>query len=133
MHQLQYIPLALPFFLFLVGLFLLLVVLIQIHVLQYAYAKLGLSSGTALFLLFASLIGSYFNIPVTELSEREVMSGRVISAFGMRYVVPVVVDWPRTVVAVNIGGAVIDLNALGMAKDAFRVEARLDGFEAWQK
>ena len=107
MHQLQYIPLALPFFLFLVGLFLLLVVLIQIHVLQYAYAKLGLSSGTALFLLFASLIGSYFNIPVTELSEREVMSGRVISAFGMRYVVPVVVDWPRTVVAVNIGGAVI--------------------------
>jgi uncharacterized membrane protein len=107
MYQLQYIPLALPFFLFLVGLFLFLVVLIQIHVLQYAYAKLGLSSGAALFLLLASLIGSSFNIPITELPEREVMSGQVISAFGMRYVVPLVVDWPRTVIAVNIGGAVI--------------------------
>ena len=45
MNELQYIPLALPFFLFLVGLFLVIVVLIQIHALQYAYAKLGLSSG----------------------------------------------------------------------------------------
>jgi uncharacterized membrane protein len=25
----------------------------------------------------------------------------------MRYVVPLVTDWPRTVIAVNIGGAVI--------------------------
>ena len=107
MYELQYVPLALPFFLFLVGLFLFIVVLIQLHVLQYAYAKLGLSSGAALFLLLASLIGSYFNIPVAELSEREVRSGQVIDFFGMRYVVPVVTDWPRTVIAVNVGGAVI--------------------------
>ena len=43
MYELQYFPLALPFFFFLVGLVLFLVVLVQIHVLQYAYAKLGLS------------------------------------------------------------------------------------------
>jgi len=103
MQELQYLPLALPFFLFLVGLFLFIVVLIQVHVLQYAYAKLGLSSGAALFLLFASLVGSYFNIPLTELPEREVRSGQVVEFFGMRYVVPVVVDWPRTVIAVNAG------------------------------
>jgi uncharacterized membrane protein len=30
-----------------------------------------------------------------------------VTFFGMRYVVPVVVDWPGTVVAVNLGGAVI--------------------------
>jgi uncharacterized membrane protein len=107
MYELQYVPLALPFFLFLVGLFLFIVVLIQVHVLQYAYAKLGLSSGAALLLLLASLIGSYFNIPITELPEREVRSGQVIDFFGMRYVVPLVTDWPRTVIAVNIGGAVI--------------------------
>ena len=105
--QLHYIPLALPFFLFLAGLLLFLVVLIQIQVLQYAYSKLGLSSGAALLLLLVSLIGSYFNIPITELSEREVRSGQVIDFFGMRYVVPLVTDWPRTVIAVNIGGAVI--------------------------
>src|SRR6516165_9745543 len=107
MYELQYLPLALPFFLFLVGLFLFIVVLIQVHVLQYAYAKLGLSSGAALLLLFASLVGSYFNIPLTELPEREVRSGQVVEFFGMRYVVPVVVDWPRTVIAVNVGGALI--------------------------
>ena len=93
--QLHYIPLALPFFLFFAGLLLFLVVLIQIHVLQYAYSKL------------ASLIGSYFNIPITELPEREVRSGQVIDFFGMRYVVPLVTDWPRKVIAVNVGGAVI--------------------------
>jgi uncharacterized membrane protein len=107
MYELQYVPLALPFFLFLVGLFLLIVVLIQIRVLQYAYAKLGLSSGAALLLLLASLIGSYFNIPLAELPEREVRSGQVVEFFGMRYVVPVVADWPRTVIAVNVGGALI--------------------------
>jgi uncharacterized membrane protein len=107
MYQLQYVPLALPFFLFLVGVFLFLVVLIQIHALQYAYAKLGLSSSVALLLLLASLIGSYFNIPLTELSEHEVRSGEIIQIFGMRYVVPVVTDWPKTVIAVNIGGALI--------------------------
>jgi len=83
------------------------VVLVQIRVLQYAYTKLGLSSGTALLLLLASLIGSYFNIPLAELPEREVRSGQVVEFFGMRYVVPVVADWPRTVIAVNVGGALI--------------------------
>jgi uncharacterized membrane protein len=107
MYELQYIPLALPFFLFFVGLFIFLVVLIQLHVLQFAYAKLGLSSGAALLVLLASLIGSYFNIPLAELPEREVRSGQVIEFFGMRYIVPLVTDWPRTVIAVNIGGAVI--------------------------
>jgi uncharacterized membrane protein len=107
MYELQYVPLALPFFLFLVGVFLFIVVLIQIHVLRYAYAKLGLSSGAALLLLLASLIGSYFNIPLTELPEHEVRSDQVVEFFGMRYVVPLVTDWPRTVIAVNVGGAVI--------------------------
>src|SRR4029453_8779997 len=107
MYELQYVPLALPFFVLFVGLFVFLVILIQLHILHYAYAKLGLSSGAALLVLLASLIGSYFNIPLTELPEREVRSGQVIEFFGMRYVVPLVADWPRTVIAVNIGGAVI--------------------------
>ena len=105
--QLHYIPLALPFFLFLAGLLLFLVVLIQIRALQYAYATLGLSSNAALLLLLASLIGSYFNIPVAHMPEQKVISGQIISAFGMRYIVPVVVDWPGTVIAMNVGGAVI--------------------------
>ena len=62
MSQLHYLPLHPVFFAILVGLFILLVVLIQIGILRYAYMRLGVSSRVALLLLLASLIGSYFNI-----------------------------------------------------------------------
>jgi uncharacterized membrane protein len=105
--QLNYMPLAWPFFSFLVGLFLVLVVLIQVHALRFAYMRLGISSGVALLLLLGSLLGSYINVPIASLVEQQVVSDQEISFFGMRYVVPVVVDWPGTIVAVNVGGAVI--------------------------
>jgi uncharacterized membrane protein len=107
MGQMQYLPLAGPFFAILVGVFLVVVLLIQINVLRYAYARLGVSSGTALLLLLASLIGSYINIPVWEFPDREVQSGQEVTFFGIQYVVPVVVEWPGTVIALNVGGAVI--------------------------
>ena len=47
----HYLPLSLPFFSILVGLFLLLVALIQVGILRYAYMRLGVSSGTAVLLL----------------------------------------------------------------------------------
>jgi uncharacterized membrane protein len=107
LNQFQYLPLTGPSFLVLVGAFVLLVVLIQLGVLRYAYLQLGLSPGMAMFLLFGSLVGSYFNIPVAQFAEQHIVSGRAIDYFGMRYVVPAVVEWPGTVIAVNVGGAVI--------------------------
>jgi uncharacterized membrane protein len=105
--QLHYLPLSPPFFSILVGLFVLLVLLIHLGVLRYAYISIGVSSRAALLLLFGSLIGSYVNIPVAELAEQQIMSGREITYFGMHYVVPVVLDWRGTVIAVNVGGALI--------------------------
>jgi uncharacterized membrane protein len=58
-------------------------------------------------LLFASLIGSYFNIPIAEFPDQRILSGQEIDFFGMRYVVPVMTEWPGTVLAVNVGGALI--------------------------
>ena len=107
MNQLHYLPLPLPFYSILVGLFILLVVLIQLGALRYAYMRIGLSPRAALLLLLASLAGSYLNIPVAELPAKEIVSGQVINYFGMLYVVPAVTDWPTTVIAVNVGGAVI--------------------------
>ena len=106
MGQMQYLPLAGPFFAILVGVFLVVVLLIQINVLRYAYTRLGVSSGTALLLLFASLVGSYINIPVYEFQEREVLSWHEVSYYGVQYLVPVV-GQPGTVIALNVGGAVI--------------------------
>jgi len=105
--QLHYLPLTVPFFLVLLGILVLVVALIEIGVLRYTYMRLGLSPRAAMFVLLATLIGSYINIPVAELPEQQVMSGQEIEYFGMRYVVPSVVDWPRTIIAVNVGGAII--------------------------
>src|SRR5690349_6350931 len=107
MSQYRYLPLTPGVFSILVGLRLIVLVLIQVGALRYAYMRLGMSSGAALLLLFASLVGSYFNIPGAQLPEQRAMSGAVIDFFGVRYVVPVVQDWPGTLIAVNVGGAVI--------------------------
>ncbi len=105
--QFHYLPVSPFFFAILAGLFVFLLVFVQLGLLRYAYMRLGLSSGAALLLLFASLIGSFFNIPVAELPAQRVMSGQEVEFFGMVYVVPVVVRAPSTVIAVNVGGALI--------------------------
>ena len=67
MSPIHYLPLTPAFFAILVGLFLLLVAMIQIGILRHAYMRLGVSSGAAILLLLASLIGSYINIPIVQL------------------------------------------------------------------
>lgn len=107
LSQLQYLPLSLPFFSILAAAFLILVALLQIGVLTYAYMRIGLSVSATLLLLLGSLVGSYFNFGVAQLPGEQVMSGREISFYGMHYVAPIVVDWPGTIIAVNVGGALI--------------------------
>ena len=103
----HYLPLSLPFFSILVGVFAMLLVLLQFGALRYAYLSIGLSPGGAMLVLFGSLVGSYFNIPLAELPRQHIVAGHVVHYFGMRYVVPVVVNWPGTVIAANVGGAII--------------------------
>src|SRR6266700_549078 len=105
--QLHYLPLTPPFFSLLVGIFIVVILLVQLGVLRYAFLRIGLSPAAALLLLLGSLIGSYFNIPIADLPAQQVLSGREVIFYGMRYAVPVVVQWPGTVIAVNVGGAVI--------------------------
>jgi uncharacterized membrane protein len=103
----HYLPLSPAFFAILVGIFLFVLVLVQLGILRYAYMRLGVSSSAAFLLLIGSLLGSYFNIPVAHLPAEAVYSGREADFFGVHYMVPVVVKWPGTIIAVNIGGAVI--------------------------
>lgn len=105
--QMHYLPLTPVLFSILVFLVVGLIILIQLRILRYAYMKLGVSPGVALLLLFGSLIGSYFNIPVTILPGPPARSGQIVDFFGMQYVVPLVTSWSGTVLAVNVGGAVI--------------------------
>jgi len=104
MSQMHYLPMTPGFFSILIGFFFLVLILRSV---RYAYESLGISSSAAIVLLFASLVGSFFNIPVAELPPGQVMSDQVIDFYGMRYEVPVVSHWAGTVIAVNVGGAVI--------------------------
>jgi len=105
--QIHYLPMTPGLFSILVILFAGLIILVQLRILRYAYLRLGVSPGVPLLLLFGSLIGSYFNIPITVLPGEQVQSGQIVDFYGMRYVVPLATAWPGTVLAVNVGGAVI--------------------------
>ncbi len=103
----HYFPLAPWFQLALLILFGMAVALIEIGVLQFAYSKLGLNRWYVYLILLGSLLGSYVNVPVAELPGRRVETDKVISYYGVQYVIPRVENWPGTIIAVNIGGAVI--------------------------
>src|SRR5215472_2309143 len=98
----MYPPLTPGFFSIVAGFF---VIVLTLRSVRYAYESLGVSSNTAILLLFATLIGSFFNIPITELPPERAISHHVVDFFGMRYALPVVSHWKGTVVAVNVGGA----------------------------
>ena len=104
MSQMHYLPIAPVFFAILVGAFFIVLILRSV---SYAYESLGVSHHAAMWLLFASLIGSFFNIPIAELPPEQVMSNQIVDFFGMRYEVPAVSHWQGTIIAVNVGGAVI--------------------------
>ena len=106
MNGYYYLPLTPGDFAILIVIFVIVGILL-ISTLRYAYESLGVSSGAALLLLFGSLVGSYFNIPVAHLPPEHLMSEQVRDFFGMLYVVPRVQSYPGTTIAVNVGGAVI--------------------------
>jgi uncharacterized membrane protein len=105
--RLFFFPLALPFLIAAAVLIALLFTLIELGAIEYAYEKIGIHGSHVFGLLLLSLLGSYVNIPVAELPAADVSSDRLVSVFGMRYVIPVVEERPSTIVAVNVGGAVI--------------------------
>lgn len=105
--SLHYFPLAWPFLLALFVLFLVVVALIELRILRYAYERMGVNPRYVMLVLLLSLLGSHVNIPVAELPPEEIVSNRIVESYGVRYVVPAVEHWPRTIIAVNVGGALI--------------------------
>ncbi len=96
--------------LFIVAFFLTLVFLfifIQVGLIGYAYERIGISAHLIFPLLLLSLLGSAINIPVTQISGGPVVSQQVVDFFGVRYVIPSIGYREQTVIAVNVGGAVV--------------------------
>jgi|SRR5580704_18805906 uncharacterized membrane protein len=104
---LHYFPITGPFLLILFVVFLVVLVLVQLGILEYAYAKIGIQPRYVFLLLLLSLLGSYVNIPVAQMPPKQVVSQQVVSDWGVQYVVPQMEEWPETIIAVNVGGALI--------------------------
>jgi uncharacterized membrane protein len=103
----NYFPVS-PFFLLLLLLGLaLLVTLIELNVLSYAYEKMGISRRYVFSILLLSLFGSGINIPIAESPAKDIVTRRVVNFFGVRYIVPEVEHRDRTILAVNLGGCII--------------------------
>jgi uncharacterized membrane protein len=82
-------------------------VLLEIHVINYAFVSLGLPPELAFTALLVSLIGSYINIPITRVANSQPHHAEVVRSFGIRYRVPTRYATDSTIVAVNVGGAVV--------------------------
>lgn len=107
--QLQYFPLTLPFLLVLWGLLAVMLGLVALRLLRYASETMRISESSLIVILALSLLGSYINIPVAYLPAHRTVTAGEITFFGMTYVVPVVRETGATVLAVNVGGAVIPI------------------------
>ena len=104
---LHYFPVTLPFLLALLALFVVVVGMAAMRLLRYASVSMGISLPSLCAILAFSLLGSYVNIPIAYLPEKETTTVAHISFFGVTYAVPVVHEWAATILAVNLGGAVI--------------------------
>ncbi len=89
----------------LAGLFL----LIEFELISYAFLVLGLSPRAALLVLFASLIGSYINIPLYTVQSGPMATATTVNNFGVIYSIPTQYAGSGTTVAINVGGALIPI------------------------
>jgi len=89
----------------------LLFAMLELGAIDYAFNALGLPPHAAFWALIISLLGSYINIPISRIEGGgEPSAPGVVDYFGMRYRVPAHLATGRsTVVAINVGGAIVPL------------------------
>ena len=111
MHSLgiHYYPLTLPFLLVLLGGLVALTFLALLRVLQFAYSQLGIAPRYFFTWLFLSLAGSYVNLPIMRFAPEQMTRLEEIPFYGVPYVIPSVETWPGTILAINVGGAIIPI------------------------
>jgi uncharacterized membrane protein len=79
---------------------------LQIDLIVMVFSRIGIPANHVFAALFATLIGSFINIPIKRIPQETMVEERRVRFFGFRYVVPVR-QRKETVLSVNVGGAVI--------------------------
>ncbi len=94
--------------LFVVVILALLLIFIFFGLIGAAFGRIGFSTRDVLLLLLATLVGSFVNIPLYTLRSHEpLMTDTYVTIFGVTYRVPPTMGSQKTVIAVNVGGALI--------------------------
>lgn len=102
-----YMPLGSGFFLVLAMVGLLIVGLVAFDALSYAYRRIGISVEWMAIIMAAALLGSLINIPVARLRAEVRKVSAPVTVFGVTYRVPLVINTGRTIIEVNVGGAIV--------------------------
>ncbi len=109
--MLVFFPFMVLLFLFFLVLLLVLFFLAKWGIIALAFSNIGVAPEILFLLLFLSMIGSTLNIPVWRMHRKqdphELIFPPIVSFFGVRYRLPMPPRHHETVVAVNVGGAVI--------------------------
>jgi uncharacterized membrane protein len=82
-------------------------VLIELQIIEVAYYKLGISRRAMASLLLLSILGSYVNIPIVSLPAEHLVQDQELIVNGIPFLVPHAAEVGRSVIAVNVGGALI--------------------------
>jgi uncharacterized membrane protein len=72
-----------------------------------AFVILGVPPDAVFWLLIFTLLGGLVNIPLTTIESHELAASRIISYFGMKVRLPLTRLKRHTVLAVNVGGALV--------------------------
>jgi uncharacterized membrane protein len=72
-----------------------------------AFLRLGISPSLIFWLLILSLVGSLVNLPIYKFENLDLVGDQMVSYFGMRFRVPRPGRAQTTILAVNVGGALI--------------------------
>jgi len=104
----MFFPPVIAFFFFLYLLLLgVMFAFVQVGAITFVFARIGVPSEIIMTLLLLTLFGSLINIPFKRIPCELEKSGQVISFYGMKFVVPQACRHKETVLAVNLGGAVV--------------------------
>ena len=104
-----YSPFGLLFLIVLLVLLGLFVLLIELRILAYAYRKIGVRPRYVVMVMLLSLFGSHVNVPLYTVPVARLTAPEEIWRYGRLYVVPPAVERGATVVAINVGGALIPI------------------------
>ncbi len=120
-----YLPASLTFFFLLLLLLGIFFTPVELEILAYAYRKIGVRPRYVFAVLLMTLLGSHVNVPLYSVPVQRILPPQELFVFGRTYVVPPTIEGGRTIVAMNLGGAVIPILVSIYLLARFRMYGRM--------